>query len=120
MTQAHIDEIERRSAAFAQIRNRLGELQARLNPLEAADGGVVSVIGELRQIRDRLFTRIKQIEEDEDGGLGERVKKFGETKRELEDRVANLTEEFSRLATIRREIAGLFEKLSGAVNASAN
>jgi chromosome segregation ATPase len=119
-TQAHIDEIERRSAAFGQIRSRLGELQARLNPLEAADGGVVSVIGELRQIRDRLFTRIKQIEEDEDGGLAERVKKFGETKRELEDRVANLTEEFSRLATIRRDIAGLFEKLSGAVNASAN
>ena len=51
----------------------------------------MSVIGELRQIRDRLFNKIKQIEEDEDGGLAERVKKFSETKRELEDRVEDLT-----------------------------
>jgi ribosomal protein L29 len=74
----------------------------------------------LRQIRDRLFAKIRQIDEDEDGGLAERVKKFSETKRELEERVSSLTEQFSKLATIRRDIAGLFDKLSGAVNASAN
>ncbi len=75
---------------------------------------------ELRQMRDRLFARIRQIEEDDDGGLAERVKKFSETKRDLEDRVASLTEQFSKLATIRKDIAGLFDRLSGAVNASAN
>jgi uncharacterized coiled-coil DUF342 family protein len=80
----------------------------------------VTLIEELRQIRDRLFAKIRQIDEDEDGGLAERVKKFSETKRELEERVSSLTEQFSKLATIRRDIAGLFDKLSGAVNASAN
>jgi chromosome segregation ATPase len=119
-TQAHLDEIERRAVAFAQLKSKLGDLQTRLQPLEAADGGVVSLIGELREIRDRLFTKIRQIEEDDAGGLAERVKKFNETKRELEERVSNLTEQFSKLATIRKDIAGLFEKLSGAVNASAN
>ena len=119
-TQAHLDEIERRAGAFGQLKTKLGELQSRLLPLEADQGGVVTLIAELREIRDRLFAKIRQIEEDEDGGLAERVKKFSETKRELEERVSSLTEQFSKLATIRRDIAGLFDKLSGAVNASAN
>jgi chromosome segregation ATPase len=119
-TQAHLDEIERRAGAFGQLKTKLGELQSRLLPLEADQGGVVTLIEELRQIRDRLFAKIRQIDEDEDGGLAERVKKFSETKRELEERVSSLTEQFSKLATIRRDIAGLFDKLSGAVNASAN
>ncbi len=119
-TQAHLDEIERRSAAFSQLKIRLGELQSRLAPLAAENGGVASLVSELRQMRDRLFTRIRQIEEDDDGGLAERVKKFSETKRDLEDRVASLTEQFSKLATIRKDIAGLFDRLSGAVNASTN
>jgi chromosome segregation ATPase len=119
-TQAHLDEIERRAGAFGQLKTKLGELESRLLPLEADQGGVVTLIEELRQIRDRLFAKIRQIDEDEDGGLAERVKKFSETKRELEERVSSLTEQFSKLATIRRDIAGLFDKLSGAVNASAN
>jgi uncharacterized coiled-coil DUF342 family protein len=92
----------------------------RLHPLQAEEGGVANLVGEVREIRDWLFAKIRQIEEDEDGGLAERVKKFSETKRELEERVSNLTEQFSKLATIRKDITGLFEKLSGAVNTSAN
>ncbi len=119
-TQAHLDEIERRAGAFAQLKTKLGDLQSRLLPLEADQGGVVALVEELREIRDRLFAKIRHIEDDEDGGLAERVKKFSETKRELEERVSSLTEQFSKLATIRRDIAGLFDKLSGAVNGSAN
>ncbi len=118
-TQAHLGQIERRAVTFAQLKSKLGDLQSRLTPLEAEDG-VVHLIGELREIRDRLFSKIRQIEDDEDGDLAERVKKFSETKRELEDRVSSLTEQFSKLATIRKDIAGLFDKLSGAVNASTN
>lgn len=118
--QYHLDEIERRSAAFAQLKTKLSELQSRLAPLEADNGGVANLVDELRQMRDRLFAKIRHIEEDDEGGLAERVKKFSETKRDLEDRVAGLTEQFSKLAAIRKDIAGLFDKLSGAVNASAN
>ena len=78
------------------------------------------LVDELRDSRDRLFAKIRQIEEDDDGNLAERVKKFSDTKRELEERVSTLTEQFSKLATIRKDIAGLFDKLSGAVNASTN
>ncbi len=119
-TQAHLEEIERRAVVFAQIKAKLGDLQARLAPLDAQENGVVHLVDELREARDRLFAKIRQIEEDEDGGLADRVKKFSDSKRELEDRVSNLTEQFSKLASIRKDIAGLFDKLSGAVNASTN
>jgi chromosome segregation ATPase len=119
-TQAQLDEIERRAAAFVQLKGKLSELQTRLQPLQAEQGGVANLVDDLRGIRDRLTARIRQIEEDEDGGLAERVKKFSDTKRELEDRVSNMTEQFSRLVTIRKDIAGLFDKLSGAVNGNGS
>ena len=119
-TQAHLDEIERRAVQFAQLQTKLVDLRSRLGPLQAEQGGVVNLIGELREIRNRLLATIRQIEDDDDGSLAERVKKFSDSKRELEDRVSSLAEQFSKLATIRRDIAGLSEKLSGAANASAN
>jgi len=119
-TQFHHDEIERKAVAFAQMKTKLGDLQSRLLPLEAADGGVANLIEELKDIRHRLLARIRQIEEDDDGDLAARVQRFSETKRELERRVLGLTEQFAKLATIRKDIAGLFEKLSSAVSASSN
>ena len=119
-TQFHLDEIERKAVAFAQMKTKLGDLQSRLLPLEAADGGVANLIGELKDIRHRLIAKIRQIEEDDDGDLAARVQRFAETKRELEKRVLSLTEQFAKLATIRKDIAGLFEKLSSAVSASSN
>jgi chromosome segregation ATPase len=119
-TQFHLDEIERKAVAFAQMKTKLGDLQSRLLPLKAADGGVAKLISELKGIRHRLIARIRQIEEDDDGDLAARVQRFTETKRELEKRVASLTEQFAKLATIRKDIAGLFEKLSSAVSASSN
>ncbi len=118
-TQAHLDGIERRLASFVQLQARLDELQARLVPLEAEEGGVVGVIDKIRDIRDRLAARIKRMEESEGGDLGERLRQFTETRRELEERVATLADQVLRLAAIRRDISGLFDKLSSAVSASA-
>jgi uncharacterized coiled-coil DUF342 family protein len=119
-TQAHIDDIERRLVVFGHLKTRLGDVQARLVPLESQRSGVVSVIEELGDIRDKLTARIRRMEESDDGDLTERVRRFTESKRELEERVTMLNEQFLKLAAIRKDIAGLFERLSSAVSASAN
>ena len=54
------------------------------------------------------------------GSLADRVKKFTENRRELEERVALLNDQFLKLAAIREDIAALFQKLSSAVSASAD
>lgn len=118
-TQAQLDDIERRVVTFRQLRAKLGEVQARLAPLESQKGGVVSAIEELKELRDILAAKISRLEESEDGNLSERVNKFTESKRELEQRVTVLNEQFLKLATIRKDIANLFERLSSSVSASS-
>jgi len=119
-TQTHIDDIEHRIGVFAHLKAKLGEVQLRLDPLESETSGVVRAVEEVREIRDKLAAKIRRMEESEDGDLAERVRRFTESKRELEHRVSLLNEQFLRLAAIRKDIAGLFEKLSNAVSTSAN
>lgn len=119
-THVQFDEIARRMVILGQLKTRLGELQARLAPLESDEAGVLRVIEDLEEIRDRLTMRIRRIEGGEEGDLAARVRTFAESKRELEERVSSLTDQFTRLATVRKDIAGLFDKLSSAVNASSN
>ena len=107
-------------ARFGNLRTDLVGLQSRLAPLDAPDGGIEDLIAQVKDICDRLVAKIKRIEADEDGDLAARVKTFAEAKQELEKRVSSVTEHFSKLATIRNDIAGLFDKLSNAADASSN
>lgn len=119
-TQSQFDDIERRVVVFEQLKARLGELQSRLLPLESGESGVVRLIDDLQDLRDKLVVRIRRIEGGEQGDLAARVRTFAETKRELEDRVSSLADQFTKLSTIRKDLAGLFDKLSSAVSTSAN
>ena len=119
-TQSRFDDIEDRVVAFTQLRTQLGELQTRLGPLDSEDSGVVKLIGELQELRDHLIVKIRRIEGGQEGDLAARVKMFAETKHELEERVAGLADQFTKLSTIRKDIAGLFDKLASAVNGAAN
>ncbi len=119
-TQARFEGIERNMAVFGQLKAKLGDLQSRLGPLESKDGGVADLIAQVGDIRDRLIAKIEHIEADENGDLAARVNTFIEAKQELEKRVSTVTEQFSKLATIRNDIAGLFDKLSNAADTSSN
>ncbi len=117
-TQARLDEIERNMATVGQLQARLNDLQSRLVPLESSDGGVADLIAQVAEVRDRLAAKIERIEADENGDLATRVNAFLETKQELEKRVSTVNEHFSKLASIRNDIAGLFDKLSSAADAN--
>jgi DNA repair exonuclease SbcCD ATPase subunit len=119
-TQAQFEEIERAMTRFGKLRAELGDLQSRLVPLEAKDGGIEDLVAQVKDICDRLVAKIARIEADESGDLAARVRTFAETKQELEKRVSSVAEHFSQLATIRSDIAGLFDKLSNAADASSN
>jgi len=113
-TQGRFDDIERTMATFGQLKTKLGDLQSRLASLEAKDGGIADLVAQVQDLRDRLIAKIKLLDAGENGDLAARVNTFVEAKQELEQRVTTVTEQFSRLATIRSDIAGLFDKLSNA------
>src|SRR5581483_11497753 len=102
-TQTRFDAVERTMVDFGQLRAKLAELQARLVPIEATDGGVADLIAQVGDLRDRLAAQIAGIETDEHGGLAARVNAFIDSKQDLEKRVSNVTEQFSRLATLRSD-----------------
>jgi DNA repair exonuclease SbcCD ATPase subunit len=115
-TQAHFDEIDRNLSAFGQLKSRLDDLQRRIEPLESKDGGIANLITQIHDIRDRLVAKIEHLEADENGDLAARVNAFIETKQDLEKRVSTVNEHFSKLATLRSDITGLFDKLSNAAD----
>src|SRR5580700_5745356 len=117
-TQDELKDIEDRLAAFGQLKGKLGELQSRLVFNDAANTGVLSLVAQVQDIRDKLALRIARLEGGEDGDLAVRVKTFTDAKRELEERVSVVTDHFSKMATVRKDLAGLFEKLSSAANTS--
>src|ERR1700733_2206556 len=115
-TQGQLDDVERTMATFGQLKTRLGDLQSRLAPLEAKDGGVADLVAQVQDLRDRLIARIKFLDAGENGDLAARVNTFVEAKQDLEQRVTTVTDQFSRLATIRSDITRLFDKLSNAAD----
>jgi chromosome segregation ATPase len=119
-TEGQFDDIEGRVVVFGDLKKRLDDIQSRLLPLESAESGVVKLVDELRDLSDDLVVRIRSVEGGEEGDLAARVKIFSEAKTELEDRVSSLADQFTKLATIRKDIAGLFDKLSTAVSTSAH
>jgi chromosome segregation ATPase len=119
-TEGHFGDIEGRVVVFGELKKRLDDIQSRLLPLESAESGVVKLTDELRELRDDLVMRIRRVEGGEEGDLAARVKVFSEAKTELEDRIASLADQFTKLATIRKDITGLFDKLSTAVNTSSH
>jgi len=119
-TQDHFTDVESKMVTFGQLRAKLGELQSRIAPLEAVDGGVVNLVQQVQDAHDRLLAQIARLEQGDNGDLAGRVKVFADAKRELEQRVSVVTDQFSQLATIRKDISGLFDKLSSAVNGPTN
>ena len=80
------------------------------------DGGIADLIAQVQDLRDRLIAKIKFLDAGENGDLAARVNTFVEAKQDLEQRVTTVTDQFSKLATIRSDIAGLFDKLSNAAD----
>lgn len=119
-TEGQFGDIEGRVVVFGELKKRLDDIQSRLLPLESAESGVVKLVDELRELRDDLVVRIRRVEGGEEGDLAARVKTYSEAKTELEDRISSLADQFTKLATIRKDIAGLFDKLSTAVTTSSH
>ncbi len=119
-TRSQFEGIEGRVLVLEQLKSKLDDLQLRLAPLESDETGVAKLIEELENTREKLIMRVRQVEGGEEGDLAARVKTFADAKHELEERVASLADQFTKLSTIRKDIAGLFDKLASAVSASSH
>jgi len=115
--KSRCDEIERTMATFVRLKGELDALKTRLAPLEDRHSGVASVVNALHAIREQLDSTIERLDHDGDTTLAERAREFSESKQALDERVAGLVEQFSKLEGLNKDIRGLFAKLRSDVDA---
>jgi len=111
-TGARFEDIESSLQKLLRHKQEFGELQARLGPLGDKESGVKGVLQALRDQREQLVAEIERLDKDEGGNLAGRVDQLAQAKKELEDQVSTLLEQFSRIDSMHKDISGLFAKLN--------
>ena len=120
-TQARLDEIERSMATVGQLQVRLGDLQSRLVPLEASDGGVADLIAQGRgdpRPSGRQDRKHRSRRERRPRHAGEQ--RSSRPRRNSKAALRPSPSIFPSWRRIRSDIAGLFDKLSNAADTSSN
>ena len=103
-------------ATLNQFRDEMARSQADLVPLQAPVFGIEAVFGEASANRDGLIKTLDDIESSRDEKLGSRVEALGTSKREIEERMAQIFDHFTRLDTIRKDIGGIFTTIRNTLN----
>jgi chromosome segregation ATPase len=111
-TGSRFEDIESSLQKLLQHKQEFGELQVRLGPLEDKESGVKGVLQSLRDQREQLVAEIERLDKDEGSNLAGRVDQLAQAKKELEDQVSTLLEQFSRIDSMHKDISGLFAKLN--------
>jgi chromosome segregation ATPase len=110
------DEIEQAAKTLAGLKDDYTELRGRLGPLAAVEDGIPRRVKELSDARDRLSAEIEALHLTPQGNLTARVQDFVDDKRRLDDSVANLDAQFSKLAMLRKDVEKLFENFDSALD----
>jgi SMC interacting uncharacterized protein involved in chromosome segregation len=103
-------------ATLNQFREELARSQADLVPLQAPVFGIEAVFDEASANRDDLVKTLDEIESSREEKLGSRVEALGTGKREIEERMAQIFDHFTKLDTIRKDIGGIFTTIRNTLN----
>lgn len=94
----------------------LSKSQADLVPLKAPVFGIEAMIADVSTTRDLLAKAVGEIEANGDVTLTSRVDALTKSKREVEDRLARIFENFNALDALRKDIGGIFSTIRNSLN----
>ena len=94
----------------------LSKSQADLVPLKAPVFGIEAMIAEVVSTRDLLARTVGEIEANGDVTLASRVDALTRSKREVEDRLARIFDNFNALDALRKDIGGIFATIRNSLN----
>ena len=114
-TRARMASIEMAFGQLNQLRADLAGLQNNLVPFQSTDTGIKAVTKEVRDLQEQLATNLSALEQDGDKKLVERVEGVAGDRRQFEQRVEVVTECFTKLSAIRRDVGELFTKPGAAL-----
>jgi uncharacterized phage infection (PIP) family protein YhgE len=103
-------------ATLNAFKTELSKSQADLVPLKAPVFGIEALITEVSTTRDLLVKTVGDIEANGGVPLASRVDSLTKSKREVEDRLARIFENFNALDGLRKDIGGIFSTIRNSLN----
>jgi chromosome segregation ATPase len=117
VTESRFQDLEQSKQVLEQLGQDYAALEGRLVPLKDERTGIKARVQQLDDLCAQLVANIEAMERQGDTRLAERVKRIGENRRELSERVASLAEELSKLDSSHKDINSLFVRLSNELQA---
>jgi myosin heavy subunit len=103
-------------ATLNAFKTELSKSQADVVPLKAPVFGIEAMIAEVSSTRDLLARTLGEIEGRGDVTLAARVDTLTRSKREVEERLARIFENFNTLDALRKDIGGIFSTIRNSLN----
>lgn len=103
-------------ATLNAFKTELSKSQADLVPLKAPVFGIEAMIADVGTTRDLLAKTVSEIEANGDVTLASRVDALTKSKREVEDRLARIFDNFNALDALRKDIGGVFATIRNSLN----
>jgi predicted nucleic acid-binding Zn-ribbon protein len=110
-----LSTLESSFSTLNRFKDELIKAQADLVPLQAPDFGIESMISDVHGIREVVLKTLTEIEQHGDESLGSRLDQLSSSKREIDQRLAQVFEHFASLDTIRKDISGVFMAIRSAL-----
>lgn len=110
-----LSTLESSFTTLNRFKQELTKAQADLVPLQAPDFGIDAMISEVHGIREVVLKTLTEIERHGDNSLGTRLEQISTSKREIDERLAQVFEHFASLDTIRKDIGGIFMSIRSAL-----
>ncbi|MEH2689140.1 hypothetical protein DXU04_30145 [Bradyrhizobium diazoefficiens] len=103
-------------ATLNAFKTDLSKSQADLVPLKAPVFGIEALIAEVGTTRDLLAKTVGEIEANGGVPLASRVDALAKSKRDVEDRLARIFDNFNALDALRKDIGGIFSTIRNSLN----
>jgi predicted nucleic acid-binding Zn-ribbon protein len=103
-------------ATLNAFKTELSKSQADLVPLKAPVFGIEALISDVSTTRDLLVKTLGEIEANGEVTLTSRVDALTKSKREIEDRLARIFDNFNSLDALRKDIGGIFSTIRNSIN----
>jgi chromosome segregation ATPase len=103
-------------ATLNQFKEELAKSQVELVPLQAPVFGIEALIVEVNKGRDLLIKTLGEIEFNGDEKLGSRVAALSNSKLEIDKKITQVFEHFTKLDSMRKDIGEIFTSIRGTLN----
>jgi uncharacterized protein YdcH (DUF465 family) len=115
-SRQRLGTLQQTLATLNTFKAEMSKSQADLVPLKAPVFGIEALIADVSSTRDLLAKTVGEIEANGGVPLAARVDALTKSKREVEDRLARIFDNFNALDGLRKDIGGIFSTIRNSLN----